>query len=328
MVRKYILLPVTALLVLGLAFMPASAEQQSPPATQGAAALVNGEEISRMFLESEVEKITAMLSMQGKVLSERELVSLKHDVLEKLIDYELLWQESVNKKISVSDQAVKDEVDGLKKQFPDEESFQRSMAEMDMSESELILRIKKNIAVRDLLEQEVTGKVSVTNEDSKVFYNDNARHFLEPEQVKASHLMIEVREGATEAEKKKAKKEIEALESRLKQGEDFGAVAREASQCPSSTRGGDLGFFERDSPMDGTFLEAAFALQPGEMSPVTETQFGYHIIKVTDRKPERVIPFEEIKDDIGNHLQQQKTVIFIQEYLGYLKRGATIERFL
>lgn len=328
MLKKCILFSATVLLVLGLACLPASADKHSSSAAPGAAALVNGEAIPQSLLESEVDKITAMLSMQGKAITETELVSLKRDVLEKLIDYELLWQQSVNKQIPVSDQAVNDEVDGLKKQFPDEESFKRSMAEMDMSESELKLRIKKNIAVRDLIEQEVTGKITVTSEESKVFYNDNARYFLEPEQVRASHVMIEAREDATEEEKKKAKKEIEALEARLKQGEDFGAVAREASQCPSSGRDGDLGFFERDSHMDRNFLESAFALQPGEMSPVIETQFGYHIIKVTDRKPERVIPFEEIKEDIDNHLQQQKTVILIQEYLGYLKRGATIERFL
>lgn len=336
MLKKYILLPALAFLVLGLAWLPpaAASDEHSPAATEAAAAhgnpaaLVNGEEISRDLLESEVNKIRSILSMKGELLTEPQMEDLKHEVLEKLINYELLWQQSINKEITVSDQVVKDEVDGLKKQFPDEDSFKRSMADMNISENDLKLRIKKNIAVRDLLEQEVTDKITVTREESEVFYNDNSHYFLEPEQVKTSHILIEVSEDATEEEKKSAKKSIEALETRLKQGEDFGIVAREASQCSSSIRGGDLGFLERNSPMDQTFLESAFVLQPGEMSPVTETQFGYHIIKVTDRKPERLIPFEDVKDDIDNHLEQQKTAILIQKYLEYLEKGATIERFL
>jgi peptidyl-prolyl cis-trans isomerase C len=317
-----------ALLVVILAYVPAAAEEQGLAATEGAAALVNGTEISRIFLESEIDKITTMLSRQGKVLTEEELDGLRRDVLEKLIDYEVLWQQSANKKIAVSDQTVNDEVDGLKKQFPDEESFMRSMEEMDISESELRVRIRKNIAVRDLIEQEVSSKIKVTEEEGETFYKDHPHYFLEPEQVQASHVLIEVSDNATEEEQEKAKQEIEALEARLKKGEDFGTVAREASQCPSSIRGGDLGFFGRDSLMDPQFLEAAFALEPGEMSPVTETRFGYHIIKVTDRTPERVIPFDEVKEDIDSHLQEQKTIILLQEYLGFLKRGAAIERFL
>ena len=106
-----------------------------------------------------------------------------------------------------------------------------------------------------------------------------------PEQVKASHILVKVDAGADEAKKAEARKKIQEIQQKVKAGGDFEALATENSDCPSKAKGGDLGFFERGQ-MVKPFEEAAFALKPGEVSGIVETQFGYHIIKVQEKKDE------------------------------------------
>ena len=109
-----------------------------------------------------------------------------------------------------------------------------------------------------------------------------------------------------------------------KEGNDFAELAEEHSEGPSKDNGGDLGFFPRGA-MVPSFEEAAFALQEGEISAVVETQFGYHIIKVTGRKDARQVPFEEVKDQLKQSMMQQKSNTEAMKWIGELKENATIE---
>lgn len=290
-------------------------------------ALVNGEAILHETLEGEVAKVREMSKMQGQQLDPSRNNDLKRDILERLINYELLWQKSLALGVEAPDQAVADELEKLKSQFPDEKTFRETMAGMGMTQAELKSRIRKNIAVRALLEQEVLSKISITPDEREAFYKDNTHYFEEPEQVKASHIFIAAQKDASEADKKQAKDTIEVLEQRLADGEKFADLAREASQCPSSENGGDLGFFARGN-MDKAFESAAFAMSPDEVSSIVESSFGYHIIKVTDRKPAGVVPFADAKDDIDQYLKKQKTNKQIEEYVSGLREEADIKRYL
>ena len=131
-----------------------------------------------------------------------------------------------------------------------------------------------------------------------------------------------MREGISE--KDAAKKKIEKVLVLAKEGKDFAELAKEYSEGPSKDNGGDLGYFPRGA-MVKAFEDAAFALDEGEISDVVETQFGYHIIKLTGKKAQRNVPFEEVKDRLKHSLLQQKIKTEIRNWINNLKANANIE---
>ena len=141
------------------------------------------------------------------------------------------------------------------------------------------------------------------------------------------HILISVSPQADETQKAAARKKIEEIQKKVKKGDDFAALAKESSQCPSSASGGDLGFFGRGQ-MAKPFEDAAFALEPGETSGIVETRFGYHIIKSTEKKPGTTIAFEDVKEKIMQFLKQKKLSEQLGEYTNGLEKTAKVERFI
>ena len=113
----------------------------------------------------------------------------------------------------------------------------------------------------------------------------------------------------------------------MKKGEDFATLAKTYSEGPSGPKGGELGYFRRGQ-MVKPFEEAAFSLQPNETSGIVETQFGYHLIKVSDKKPAKKMAYAEVKDRLGEHLKNQKRDSEASAYIETLRKDAKIEKFL
>ena len=139
--------------------------------------------------------------------------------------------------------------------------------------------------------------------------------------------MIKVEADADSPQKAEARKKIESIQTRLRNGEDFATLAKEHSEGPSSVKGGDLGYFKRGQ-MVKSFEEAAFALEPGEVSEIVETPFGYHLIKVFEKKPEGVTAYKEAEENIHQFLKQERSKAEIMKYLEMLKEKADIDRLL
>jgi len=189
------------------------------------------------------------------------------------------------------------------------------------------MQFEKGIAYQKLFESRFDDKVNITEEDARKYYSENQQQFEIPEQVRASHILIKPDTSDPNVEpalaKAAAKAKAEELLKQIKDGDDFAELALANSGCPSSARGGDLGFFSRGR-MVPAFEEAAFALEVGQVSDIVETQFGYHIIKVTDRKDASVTMFEQAKDDILKLLTQTRQAELAKEYIESLKAQANI----
>lgn len=150
----------------------------------------------------------------------------------------------------------------------------------------------------------IDPKEMVSDKDIEEYYTKNRDEFREPEKVKARHILLEVE---SEEEKKKVKERAkEILEEAKSKETDFAELAKKYSEGPSASKGGELGYFERGK-MVKPFEDAAFSLQPGEISDLVETRFGYHIIKVEDKKPPETSPFEKVKSDIKQKIVEQET---------------------
>lgn len=289
-------------------------------------AVVNGVIITQKDLDTEMTIIKERLAMMKRPLGDSQLQEFKEKTLEKIIGRELLFQESQKKKIKIDDAKVNEELMALKKKYASEDDFKKSLSEKNFNEADLKDRLKQSMAIKELVDQLFIQKVNITEEEIKSYYDSQPQLFKQPEKVNASHILIKVDPKADEAQKSEARKKIEKVQQRLKKGEDFATLAKEFSQCPSSEKGGSLGSFARGQ-MAKPFEDTSFSLKPGEMSDVVETRFGYHLIKVIDKKPETTTAFKDAKDRIEKYLKNKKVKDQVREYVETLKKKAKTEIF-
>ena len=327
--------------LIGLFLYPASAKAENPAApaapsqsqekgkTDKVIAKVNATEIK----ESEImEAINAAMArnpqLRAMMASEEGVKTLQKNALEQAISTELLFQEGMKLKNKDLEQQIDKEYKKFKASFPKDEDFQLALTQRNMSEKSLRKKIEKGISIQNLIEDKVKKNISVSEEEVKSFYTTNKDKFLDPESVKASHILIKIAKDVDKAEEEKALKKIEGLLKRAKKGEDFAALAKENSEDPSAAQNsGDLGYFNREQ-MVPEFSKAAFALKVGVISDPVRTSFGYHIIKCEDKKAERVIPYEEVSTKIGQYLEGKAMQAKISEYIESLKKTASIEILL
>ena len=256
--------------------------------SKGTVAVVNGSVITRADLDMEMSNIQQQYLRNGEQLNDSQI---KKEALDNLVDIELLYQESQKKGIKIDEQ------------------------------------ILRRMTVQQFIDKQFIQKVTVSDKEIKAYYNSHPDYFKQPEKVQASHILIKVATGADKSQKTEARKKIEKILKKLQKGGDFAALAKEFSQCPSSVRGGDLGYFTRGQ-MAKPFEETAFDLKPGKVSDIVETKFGYHLIKVTDKEPETTAVYESVKDSLGQYLKQEKIQEKISSYIDKLKKKAKVETFL
>jgi len=243
-------------------------------------------------------------------------------IMEKLVD-----------KQAAAIQVDKAEVDAqlakIKSQFPSEDVFLGEMKKAGLSLDQFTANLTRSIRQTKWMQSQVQGKDTVTEDDAKKFYNANTKEFTNPDLVKASHILFRTAPNATADQQKAAEAKAKAAIVRANKGEDFGKLAGELSEEPGAAqRGGDLGYFPKDK-MVPEFATAAFAQKVGTVSATpVKTQFGYHVIKVTDKKPAGTASFDEAKAQIMQFLQAQKRRQIFQGVMQELRQGAKIENNL
>ena len=309
-----------AVLVLFCAVSSYAASQK-----EGFAAKVNGVGIKAATLDAAVANFIENQKMFGVTVKEEEKDTLKKNILNELVSAELLYQASQKAGLGDLTKEADTQLESIKKGFGSEEEFQKVLKERGIDVKSLKEDVKKGIYINAYLDKNIFSKMNpVTPDQIKQEYEANKDKLNVPDEVKASHILIKVGEKATPEEKKSAKDKIDALRARLMSGEDFAKLAKENSEDGSAANGGDLGFFKRGE-MVKPFEDAAFGLEKDQISPVVETQFGYHIIKTTDKKPAHTLTFEEVSKDIEKFLTNKNKRDLVNKAVEGLKKGAKIE---
>lgn len=236
---------------------PKAVEVVAPaPAENKVVAEVNGVKLTEMDIETLVDKLSPQL--QGRFATPEG----KKEIIDHMIN-ELLMEQAALKK-------------GLDK---------------DPKVAALLNSARRQILVENLTANEIV-KTEVKDEQAKKWYSDNIADLMQPEKVRASHILLKDEETA---KKVLAKAKVK--------GADFAKLAQQYSEDPSvKENNGDLGFFTKDR-MVAEFSKTAFALAPGEISDVVATQYGFHIIKLEEKQPAGAIPFDDIKPQIVNKLK-------------------------
>jgi peptidyl-prolyl cis-trans isomerase C len=171
--------------------------------------------------------------------------------------------------------------------------------------------LRKRLIVETYLKKKVEKEAQISDAEMKKFYDENKEKFKAGDQVKASHILVKTEEEAKD------------VLAKLKGGAKFDELAKKVSTDSSAAKGGDLGWFPKGA-MVPEFEKVAFSLKEGETSGIVKTQFGYHIIMVTGKRPAGITPYEDVKEQIrANLLPTKQQEIFIK-MKDELKKGAKI----
>jgi len=285
-----------AAVVLLLVAVPLAAEQGVKPLRDDdVVARVNGIAIYRKSVRDVVQGI---LTLQDTEPDPATVGELAQQALDSLIGLELLYQESQARGVVVDDAAVNEEIARSKSGFPDARAFEAAMKAKGMTDADLRRETRKTMAVNRLLEGSIWRDVRISPEQIKGFYEENKEEFKHPPQIRVSQILIRVPEKASAAARDAAKQQATALLNQLKAGADFSQLAREHSQDPGSAPlGGDLGYIAKGD-MDAAFEQRAFALAPNQLSDVVATPYGFHIIRVAERREAGYAPLSEVQERI------------------------------
>lgn len=273
-----------------------AADERPAEAPENAIGQVNGTYITSEEFERQVEKqLTRIQQAYNTDFTqpghEAQLINLRKQTIEQLLRNEMLLQQAIELGIEIKDEVIQLEIEQIKSNYSSEETFQQVLKSVDYTLEELrhdILLQKSYEQISDMLSKEF----ELTEEAMQQYYQDNLQRFSEDEQVRASHILVDTEE------------EAKTVLDELNNGGDFAQLAQDHSTCPSSARGGDLGSFGRGQ-MVPEFEEAAFSMEVDEISEAVQTQFGWHIIKLTGKQDAVVYSFDDVKDEIVSLLEEK-----------------------
>jgi peptidyl-prolyl cis-trans isomerase C len=317
------------LIVTGIAFLvsTSSAFAADSVISEKKAAVVNGVTITMMTLNGEYRQVLKQRRMTEETVTADQVLAVKKEILKTLIDQELLYQECQKNNISIDEENINTSLIEVKESFESEEVYQNALKDANMEERDLSERLKRTLAINELVTRKVSRNVIVTEEETRTYYDTHPTSFQRNEKVRASHILVKVSKDAGEAQKVAAKEKLLEIYRRIEAGEDFAKLAGEHSDCPSSVRGGDLDYFERGK-MIPEFEDVAFSMEPGSVSDIVQTDYGFHLIKLTDKVGAGIIAYETVKSELTSFLERQKTSVGVSELIETLRNDAKIETYL
>jgi parvulin-like peptidyl-prolyl isomerase len=288
----------------------------------GPAIIIGNETISKGELNKQLNLQIALLKQffasQGKPFdpyskeNTQIINQIKQNVIQGLITLTLLDDYAKQNGITASDKEVDDTLNQLETRFG-KDKFESIVNESGLTTDEIKKQLKEQLIAKDIYTSLEKG-VKVSDAEAKTFYEQHKAQFNVPEEVNARHILV------------KTKPEAEQIEKELKAGKSFTMLAMEKSiDKASGEKGGELGFFTEDQ-MVPAFSKAAFALKkPGQISPIVQTQYGFHIIQLIAKRPAQVRTFKEVKPQLEQMLAQQDAKEAFEKLIDGLKAKTKID---
>jgi parvulin-like peptidyl-prolyl isomerase len=286
-------------------------------------ARVNGKPILGRDLEQVVRAQLAPIgNPEWKNLREDYRGQLTLGGLDSLINSKLLYLKAVASGFKVTDAEADAEMQKVAKNFKDDAEMNLALANQQMDRAALEKSLTQNLVISKFVDETIDKKIIVTQDEMAKYYSTHPTDFQHPDIVRTSHILIQPA-GDSPEQDALAKQRAEAILARVKKGEDFAKLAKEYSVDGSASQGGDIGFAAKDN-LAPEYADAAFSLPVGGVKLV-KTDYGYHILKVTDRKKEGLSTLEEVKDRLATFLKDQKSQAELTKLVNKLRDEAKIE---
>jgi peptidyl-prolyl cis-trans isomerase C len=309
--------PFAAVLVASVCLATSGFAQVSPTDT---VLTVNDQPVYSWEIGLLVPQIQQEMARQG-MQPEQEMVI--QAAMQRVVDSKLLAQEARRMEMEPDRQRVAQTMAQIEQQAGGREKLNEALGQLGMTYAMLEASVVESDLVQVFIQTKIDPLISVTPEDVESYYNENPQMFQQPEQVHARHILTRADADATEVTRAAAQAKAAAARKRALAGEDFATLAIELSEGPSAPQGGDLGFFGRQQ-MVAPFADAAFALDVGQISEVVETQFGYHVIKVEEKRPASTMSLDQVREPLEQMLRQNQGGEATSKILDELASSATV----
>jgi peptidyl-prolyl cis-trans isomerase C len=255
-------------------------------------------------------------------MPEREL---QQKALDNIINRKLLYAAATKAATVPADSMVTQYIGMLKNSFG-ADGFQAKLTQQGLTEEQLKAELKIDMAIQSFMEKSLPDTLNATPEQARSYYESNPDKFESGETVHAHHILVRTPQGATDADKAKARRKADRLLSKIRGGAPFEAVAKDSSEDGSKERGGDLGRFGHGD-MVPAFEDAVYKLGVGQVSDVVETQFGFHIIRLDERFPSQKAAYDQrLETMVSQQLTQERQKAFIDKLIEQLRTKAKITK--
>ncbi len=273
-------------------------------------ATINGIKITKGELERLIDQGRAMEPGRFDAMGPDERKIVLNRMTDSLIVREMMYQEATKRNIVIPDGEMEINIEAFKGQFPSDDAFGKALSDAGMTIPAWKEETRKNLMLMRLEETVVDG-LSITDSEIESYYKENEKE-INKDAIKVSHILV-----ATEEEAKK-------IAGEFKEREDFGVLAKKYSLDNfTKDKGGDLGWFVRGALIKEV-EDAAYSLSPGEISPPVKSQFGYHIIRLDEKKSASEQTLEDHRDHIRSILQQARWREMRSAWIGGLLSKAKV----
>lgn len=315
---KIVLLGIWILVAVCMMPLSSTAQEDNP-----VVAVVNGSALRMADLNQEIWKLMPEnRTFHGKVSAEKT-DKIRTEALQKLVETELQYQDALAKGMKLSDSERKSEMEKISSRFKGKKEFQSSVASAGFDEKSFSLLLERTVLAKRNQVAEVDDKVAVSDIDVRAYYDKNSTRYSKPQEYRASQILIKVDPAASAEERLQQRTRAELILNKLKAGGVFADIAAQESDDLTRIKGGDLGYFHAGMTVQ-EFDEVIEKMKVGETSGLVESIYGYHIIKLTDKRPPRQIPFDEIKAKIRAELTADEKTRLTARWMSGLKAKSVI----
>jgi len=285
-------------------------------------ARVNGVPINERQVRQQMEFFYPANRVHGGLTPEK-LKEIRSKAVTELVLAELMFQQAVKENALIPMLQVEAEYRRIRTKFGPR-PFDESLKAEGTTRQEYLKSLQRRMTLEQAFQNKVYLPSRVRPEELRAYYDKNLNQFRRPEQVHAYLFLAAAERGATPEADRQAKQKAEMVYQKLKAGESFEDLAAQYSDDRYRIKGGDLGWVHKGR-LDPEFEKVAFGLQPGEVSAVFRTDYGYNLMKVTDREGGRLMKFEEVQANLQARLENDRLERKRTEVVEAVMKGARIE---
>jgi parvulin-like peptidyl-prolyl isomerase len=304
------IVPLLILAIISLSLVSGCGLREKGVEADEVLATVDGAAVTLSEYKSALDKLKAQLP-KGDTLDPEGIKTLKMNLLNQLIEKKLLMTEAKKLGISVTESELNEQINKIMGEYPDSDTFNSRMKEENIDIASWKKEIEYQIMLDKLVKAVAGSDITFTPEEIEKYYNDHLDQYNSPTRVRALQIMLETREQA------------QTILDEIKKGSDFSELAKTYSISPDSEKGGDLGYFSEDE-MPPSFA-VVFKMKPGELSNVVESEYGFHLFKVIDRREAKMLSLEEARPEIEEKLKRAKSEEKYGAWFEQIRKNKKIE---
>jgi len=314
-------LPRTTLLLALLALGTTASQGFNP----GTAVRVNGVEISNERFNAFYQEYRRPygINVAGRGDHLQRLTKLRKEAMDKMIEQELVRQAAEAQDIEVTEADIDAALAEISAPFENPDDFQRRLQSEGFTPDSYRKHLGRMLAAKKYLDGIRADVATVTDEELETYYRDNEIRLTLPDQVRVRHILLTWKPMGTTDDRAAIREQMAPILEQARSGADFAELASKYSDDSTASQGGDTGFFNRGQ-MVPAFEAVAFALQPGEVSDPVETPFGVHILRLEERQEARLLPLDEVREQLREHIREEKMEAAVEQETERLRQEGEV----